>query len=351
MPKRILEGATPSDRAKQRRKLGTLKGLTVQPQTRARYNKAVDDFSSFLRLNGIELPRRREHMDPLVCDYVEHLWSSGAGRAQASDTLAGLQDLTPKLRGCLPGAWRLLKTWSLNEVPNRAPPLPEYVMHAMCGWAAFKGYYSFSVSLLLGFYGMLRTGELLNVRRKDLLSQPGGRTILLNLGMTKGGKRAGAAESVVIGHDVVVGPLLQWMKIAPAQQLLTPPPGKWRAMFNEALVALKIDSHAFRPYSLRRGGATWWFGKHHSLDRILLQGRWHAAKTARIYINEGMAILAELQIRPKDPKLVPYLRTFVSLLSIPRFTTLEPPAKAGRSGGRGKANKFSRKRKDVIFFF
>ena len=124
MPKRVLEAVTQEERAKQRRKLGTLKELTVQPSTRIRYNKAIDGFLQFLKFNGLQLPRDRELLDPLLCEYLEHLWSSGQGRALASDTVAGLQDHDAKLRGHLQGSWRLLKTWSLNEIPSRAPPLP-----------------------------------------------------------------------------------------------------------------------------------------------------------------------------------------------------------------------------------
>ena len=359
MPKRILEGATPKERALKRQKLGSLQSLTVQPSTRLRYDAAVQDFFKFLTHNSLELPTKRDLMDGLVCEYIEFLWSSGAGRAKASDTVAGLQDATPKLRGCLPGAWRLLKTWAINEVPNRAPPFPEHVVHALCGWACFHQHFGFAVSLLVGFYGMLRTGELFNIRRKDFLSQPGHRTVLLSLGLTKGGKRVGAAESVVLGHDAVVKPLQQWMLKASLNTPLTQSPGAWRSLFNKGLESLKITSHGFRPYSLRRGGATWWFGKHHSLDRILVQGRWQAAKTARIYINEGLAILAQLQIGVRDKRLVSFLSVYSSQLKNPTFATLEPPANAGRSGGRGKgkgrqsfrAKNHSRKRLVSILSF
>ena len=138
--KRLLEARQPQDRAAQRQRLGTLRDLTVQPATRRRYNAATDAFLRFLKDEKLELPRERMYMDPLLCDYLEHLWSSGAGRAQANDTVAGLQDLQPNLRHHLPGAWRLLKTWSINEIPCRAPPLPEHLVHAMAGWAFFKGY-------------------------------------------------------------------------------------------------------------------------------------------------------------------------------------------------------------------
>ena len=91
MPKRVLEGNSQSERAKQRQKLGTLKDLTVQPATKARYNKAVDgwQFLQFLQTNNMELSRQRQHLDGLVCEYLEYLWSQGHGRALASDTVAG----------------------------------------------------------------------------------------------------------------------------------------------------------------------------------------------------------------------------------------------------------------------
>ncbi len=343
MSKRILEGATQSDRAKQRRKLGTLQQLTVQPATRRRYEAAIDDFLRFLQANSLTLPKNRDLLDPIVCDYVEHLWSTGCGRAKASDTLAGLQDFDPKIKHCLPGAWRLLKTWVVNEIPNRAPPLPQHVVHAMCGWAAFRGEFSFAVSLLVGFYGMLRTGEILGLRRTDFSVDGSKRKVLISLGLTKGGKRAGAAESAVIGFDVAVAPLVRWISVASSTKCLTPGPARWRSLFNQALEALKITSFQFRPYSLRRGGATWWFTRHHSLDKILLQGRWQAAKTARIYLNEGLAVLAEMQLPQNDPRLMPYLKQFRHHLSHPTFATLEPPTRVGRAGGRGKGSKAKKK--------
>lgn len=62
---------------------------------------------------------------PYELDHVEHLWSEGFGRALAADTVAGIQDAQPNVRKQLPATWRLLKAWSVNEVPSRAPPLPE----------------------------------------------------------------------------------------------------------------------------------------------------------------------------------------------------------------------------------
>ena len=202
MPKRkILEAAAMTDRAKMRRELGTLRDLTVQPATKRRYDKASEAFFAFLRDNHLSLPTRKDQLDPLLCEYIEAMWSTGVGRGQANDTVAALQHIQPSLRGNLQGSWRLLKTWSVNEIPNRAPPLPEQVVQAMAGWAFFKGHVSFGVSLLVGFYTMLRSGELLGLRSSHIMVSMKEKQALISLGLTKGGKRQGAAESVVLGVE------------------------------------------------------------------------------------------------------------------------------------------------------
>lgn len=336
MPKRkILEGADPSERAKMRRELGTLKSLTVQPATKRRYDKASEQFFSFLKTEGLLLPTRKDQLDPLVCEYVEHLWATGAGRGQANDTVAALQNLQPSLRGHLTGAWRLLKTWSVNEIPHRAPPLPEQVVHAMAGWAFFKGHYTFGVSLVVGFYTMLRSGELMGLQSAHVMCSVKERQALISLGLTKSGKRQGAAESVVLGVESAFKLLQQWKSVATPATPFCTSPHKWRALFSESLEALKLTSFQFRPYSLRRGGATFWFQKHQNLDRILVQGRWIAQKTARIYINEGLAMLARTQIDFHHPNLRSFLQIFHHTVKRPEFSTLEPPDKTGRTGGRG----------------
>ena len=113
MPKRRLEGMTQQARAKVRKQLGTLQQLTVQPATKARYDKAVDCSLHFLKQNHLGLPSQRQALAPLLCEYLERLWSEGFGRA----SVGGLQDFDVRLRGHLQGSWRLSKTWSVNESP------------------------------------------------------------------------------------------------------------------------------------------------------------------------------------------------------------------------------------------
>lgn len=160
--RRHLEGRTKQERIV-RKKLGPLQTLTVQTRTKVRCEAAREQFYAFLRTNQLVLPRKIQDLDPLVSEFIEHLWATGEGRSKANDTVAGLQDKNPKIRGCLPSSWRLLKIWSSTEIANRAPPLPEGVLLAMAGHALLNDQREFSLRLLIWFYSMLRTGELLGL--------------------------------------------------------------------------------------------------------------------------------------------------------------------------------------------
>ena len=328
-----MEGKTRKERIAVRKQLGSLKSLTVQPKTKARYQLALNSFFDFLRQEGLTLPKKRDHIDPLVSDYLETLWSSGASRAEASNFLAGIQDFDPKLKHNLPGSWRLMKTWTVNELPSRAPPLSEALLQAMVGWARFHSFHSFGLSLLVGFYTMLRTGELLTIQAKHVQMESATSPAVISLGLTKGGKRQGAAESVTLGEMSVLKALWHWKCHVKPDTFLTAKPHQWRKMFNDCVEGLRIQEWGFRPYSLRRGGATFFFQKHGSLDRILLQGRWTAVRTARIYINSGLAMMADLNIPSR--LLKPFWSVYTNSLNSP---SLEPALKS-RTGRRGKSKK------------
>ena len=137
-------------------------------------------------------------------------------------------------------------------------------------------------------------------------------------------RRHGAAESL--------RRLWRWIH-SPGPSGLCPPPHLWREDFSAALQALQLDTFGFRPYFLRRGGATFWFNKHGSLDRPLLHERWAGAKTARLYINDGLATLADLRL--PESSLRPFTTVYYNALnhSLP---PLERPHQVRRAGGRGK---------------
>ena len=331
---KVKEARTKEERKHVRKKLGSLKSLTVQPKTKERYQLALNSFFKYLRHEQLQLPTRRDGLDEIVSDYLEYLWAEGEGRAAANNLMAGLQDYDPKLKGHLPGSWRLLKTWTTQEVPQRAPPLTYPILKAMVGWSIFNHEYSFGLSLLVAFHGLLRTGELLALQAHQVHMTSVRQPAVLSLGLTKSGKRVGAAESITLTDSDVLKWLWEWKLHCKEHEFLTAKPHIWRQMFSRCTQELKIQEWSFRPYSLRRGGATSLFVKTGNLDRVILAGRWTALKTARIYLNSGLAMLADLTI--PSQLLKPFHLVFHNFLKTQ--PKLEPaiPQRKGRAGGRGK---------------
>ena len=52
----------------------------------------------------------------------------------------------------------------------------------------------------------------------------------------------------------------------------------------------------YRPYSLRRGGATASYRVTANLQTTIERGRWASARVARIYIRDGLGLESELDI-------------------------------------------------------
>ena len=250
-------------------------------------------------------------MDLCLQDYLEHLWSNGATKGQANDTLSGVQ-LFLRSRRQMPGAWRLLSVWSRLEVPSRAPPMPSRVAVALAGWALAHAKPALATCILAGFHLCLRTGEILGLNRALVQIGADGRGVI-SLPWTKTSAQKGARENVTV-DDPYVGFLLH-------RQLLLDSAGKlwpgtlqsFHSAFKEALIGIGCSHLRLSPYSLRRGGATHEFLSSSDLARVMLRGRWSSARTARIYIEDGAAILAEMNFsRRTSSVLDSWVQAFVA---------------------------------------
>ena len=134
-------------------------------------------------------------------------------------------------------------------------PSPRQRFHAMVGWSFLHGHYGFGISLLLAFYGMLRTGEVTEVRNSNIFMKSASSPAVVSLGLTKSGKRAGAAESVTITADAALKWLWQWKSLAVPSARFVESVSAWRTLFKTAVAALEITLFEFRPYTPCVGGA------------------------------------------------------------------------------------------------
>ena len=78
----------------------------------------------------------------------------------------------------------------------------------------------------------------------------------------------------------------------------------FRNAYAHHLKKFDLMSHGFRPYSLRRGGATALFQSTGSMEQALLKGRWASTKVAKIYLADGLSFLPDLRLSNKSKEML-----------------------------------------------
>lgn len=236
-------------------------------------------------------------LDEKVCNWIQQRWEAGDSVHIVSDALCGLHYFEPWTKRGIPTAWRIFATWRKLESPSRAPPLTAVIIYSMANYAVTHCNLPMASLLLLGFFGLLRTGELLAIRPCDILV--GNDRIILSLIDTKTGKKDNVTEMVSF-QDTFTGDILQTFLDIRKQQRTSRIPiwlysaQSFRVSFKRHLARFDLLKHAFRPYSLRRGGATHLFQVTGSMETALLRGRWGSSRVARIYISDGLSYLPGL---------------------------------------------------------
>ena len=120
------------------------------------------------------------------------------------------------------------------------------------------------------------------------------------------------------------------MRARPDVFLVNLRPHAFRAAFQRACVACGFTDCRFKPYSLRRGGATHLFITK-SYSQVCQAGRWSAERTVRIYIQDSLAVLSDMQMQFSRKQLA-FSKVWVDLLH-----SLEPP-RVRKYGGRGRGH-------------
>eukprot|EP00438_Fugacium_kawagutii_P006060 Skav221353 [mRNA] locus=scaffold6476:21129:22043:- [translate_table: standard] len=288
-------------REQRKRRRGTLclEDRGIAGSTRSRYFFAVRKVLPLLESNyGTE--------DEIISSWIEESYLEGEAITSISDTLSGLHHFAPHLRGSLSKSWRLFRLWRRIEKPAQAPPLPQAFTTALVARALELGLLDLAVAMSLGFWGMLRTGELMSLFPFQVLW--GHDNAIIQLGATKSGMRRNQDENVVIEHGPTLELLRTWLYIRRHDLTFNAPaflcgPQVFRDSFRSLLSYFGL-SNTFRPYSLRRGGATHDFRSHGQMERTLIRGRWASNVAARQYIQEGLSVLVTLKLKEDQANLL-----------------------------------------------
>lgn len=202
----------------------------------------------------------------------------------------------------------MFRSWRRVEAPQRAPPMTTCIAKAIIGRAVDLKNLPFACLIGLGFHCMLRTGELLAIQFKDLeISRSCG---IISLYSSKSGLRTGTQEAVSIRDSLVLNllaTLVAVQKPCPGEKLWPYSAQFFRETLKRYMGFFRIADLNLKPYSLRRGGATYLLQCGVPLDVILLRGRWRSLSVARLYLQDGLAQIPHLRINSTDTdRLVPF---------------------------------------------
>ena len=292
---KLLARKTKAQRKESRAKI-TLEDAGLSDTTRARYGAAL-----YLLLPVLETVQTLQGLDYAISAWIEEMFTAGEPQHLISDALCGLHWREPWTKRSLPNSWRLFHVWRRLEVASRAPPLTSRLIRSMVAYCLAHNDIQMAAAFLVGFYGLLRTGEILNLRMSDCLITNG--HCILSLSDTKSGKRKGTAEMVHISDVLTVEVLhtlqqIRRLELCPAGLLWNLSPAVFRHRFAFYCHKFDLTRHGFRPYSLRRGGATHIFQQTRSMEYTLMLGRWGSNKVARCYISDALSFLPAMTLSP-----------------------------------------------------
>ena len=281
------------DRRQARRDIH-LEDIGITSSTLERYYTAVSRLAPVLETVDTEIG-----LDEAVGDWIQQEFEDGTPLYLVGDALCGLHHFEPFTKKKLSKSWRLYSIWRKYEVPCRAPPITQDITLALAGWCLANDHLVMAALVLLGFHCLLRTGEILQVRPCDfILDRDKG---LVSLPSSKSGVRNNSRESVSLSDPITIDTVQAMLDLRNLQGFSNVPcwtgsGTAFRTLFKDGLDQLGLTALGFRPYSLRRGGATLEMQTHGLMERTLIRGRWKNSNIARLYICDGLALLPSLRM-------------------------------------------------------
>ena len=199
-----------------------------------------------------------------------------------------------------------MKSWEEQKPSGLRPPIPlpllcvmvckaRLLAHESADQKSCDAWMIFSALLLVGFFGLLRPGELLALRAADA-TLPNSLAVgfsfaVIRLVRPKNARQMGRLQFTELRHPDAVN-WLCWLKMRAPQEHAVRWPGtaaKFRHMFKTVCSAMKIRELRLSPASLRAGGATLLVDQGMEINRVRLLGRWAHLRSLEHYVQIARA--------------------------------------------------------------
>lgn len=193
--------------------------------------------------------------------------------------------------------WQIYAHWKRVEPYDFRVPLPETLVWALVGCCLSGNWGAMALFLLLGFYGLLRPGELLGLRYGDFWWNGQGFAVLR---ISKPKIKSPAVQHVLLEQPWLISYCVKFFEggtygtvvFAWTEYILLK---RWNRLFKILRVPQRpfedmdgFSQGRFTPAGLRSGGATHDYLLHQNLDRLMWRGRWHSLAVLQHYVQLGV---------------------------------------------------------------
>ena len=269
-----------------------LKFQGVTARTRRLYKKEVARFIEFVEKELGALPTEAETLDEQMGEYINMLFQEGESISHAGWLLSGFKRFMPRVKRDLVVSQQFYNNWNRHHVPFRAVPMPWNICKALAALAHEAKQTEVALLLLVGYVFYLRSMEMLNLQKADIIFDLRHGTCFVTLKDTKTSRNM--VQHLALHNASLTGVLYNLWDDLPAGKLWPYSVHVFRKCFNLLLSTLGATPLNFTLYSIRRGGATHAYVRSRNLDTVVIQGRWKDSRTARIYLDDARASMLRL---------------------------------------------------------
>lgn len=243
--------------------------------------------------------------------YGLSLFKEGKPRYLLVYAITAIQQIKPEFRRQFSGAWQVNHKWQTEEPGRCRAVLSAPVFRAILCLALLWGWEKFTVSVALGFGGMLHPNEFLALRRRDLVfPQDAMMTESTSLYIfIRNPKTSRFARRQHVRVDdssliLLIFCLTQHLQLDDAVFLASTAVFRrqWNALLDKLEIPRRQSDRGATPGTLRGSGATHEYLQGSEISRIQWQGRWSRLRTLEYYIQEVAAqlVLFSLSQRARD---------------------------------------------------
>ena len=275
-----------------------------------------------------------EIVNQVFSQYLTWCHDNRVSFSLAQHALLAFQARHSHVKGHMSRAWDSIKSWKMQLPQQHRLPMPISLLRALfgvlldCAIKAPAGVTWVTVAVLtrIAYYGLLRPGEMLKLKRGDLrfLTRDDD-TLILVIGIKDPKNRSAMGRTQFA--TITDSPTVAWAHWlfshqTPLTRLWPDSKDRFVGVFRTGLKLCGACSLNLTLGSLRPGGTTHSFINGTEVHRIKLAGRWANEQSLTHYIEEAMSYMVWGALSHTEESQIK------DLANLSQFAWLEPPSPA-----------------------